>query len=386
LTLSGNTLYGTTDSGGANNEGTVFSLPLGGGSPTVLASLNGSNGENPQAGLTLSGNTLYGTTEGGGANYDEGTVFALRLGSSYVWNLARGGSWATSGNWSPLGPPDGADNTADFSQRTLAADATVTLDGSHTIGNLIFGDQASAHNWTLVAGSGGTLTLQVSLGTPTITVNNQTTTIAAVLAGNQGLAKAGSGTLVFTASNTYSGPTTINQGTLIVDGSLTNSAVSVNGGNLSGTGSLSSVTVNAGGQLAPGNPQGTLSISGSLTLQSGAVMDYDLDGLSTDDEISMPAGNLVLSGQQFSDFHFTPLAGFGPGKYDLIVAGSISGSLGVSTSGTIGSYAATLAVQGNDLVLNVVPESSTAMLLAAFWSAAIYCRFVQGRRPFRIRG
>ena len=47
LTLSGNTLYGTTYGGGANGDGTVFSLPLSGGSPTVLASFNGSNGEDP---------------------------------------------------------------------------------------------------------------------------------------------------------------------------------------------------------------------------------------------------------------------------------------------------------------------------------------------------
>ena len=30
---------------------------------TTLTSFNGSNGDGPQAGLTLSGNTLYGTTE-----------------------------------------------------------------------------------------------------------------------------------------------------------------------------------------------------------------------------------------------------------------------------------------------------------------------------------
>ena len=62
LTLSGNTLYGTTQYGGANGDGTVFSVPLSGGSPTVLASFNGSNGNEPLGGLTLSGNTLYGTT------------------------------------------------------------------------------------------------------------------------------------------------------------------------------------------------------------------------------------------------------------------------------------------------------------------------------------
>jgi uncharacterized repeat protein (TIGR03803 family) len=43
-----------------------------------LASFDGSNGRTPYAGLTLSGNTLYGTTEGGGA-YGDGTVFAVNL-------------------------------------------------------------------------------------------------------------------------------------------------------------------------------------------------------------------------------------------------------------------------------------------------------------------
>ena len=65
VTLSGSTLYGTTDYGGANGglgNGTVFSVPISGGSPTLLASFNGSNGDCPLAGVTLSGNTLYGTT------------------------------------------------------------------------------------------------------------------------------------------------------------------------------------------------------------------------------------------------------------------------------------------------------------------------------------
>ena len=51
LTLSGNTLYGTTMEGGnlslngGAGDGTVFSVPLSGSSPTVLASFNGSNGQ-----------------------------------------------------------------------------------------------------------------------------------------------------------------------------------------------------------------------------------------------------------------------------------------------------------------------------------------------------
>ena len=44
LTLSGSTLYGMTIGGGANGDGTIFSIPVTGGTPTTLLSFNGTNG------------------------------------------------------------------------------------------------------------------------------------------------------------------------------------------------------------------------------------------------------------------------------------------------------------------------------------------------------
>jgi uncharacterized repeat protein (TIGR03803 family) len=76
MTLSAGILYGTTSGGGANGDGEVFSLPITGGAPTVLASFTGTDGQNPVAGVTPFGNTLYGTTPSGGANGD-GVVFSL---------------------------------------------------------------------------------------------------------------------------------------------------------------------------------------------------------------------------------------------------------------------------------------------------------------------
>ena len=102
-----------------------------------------------------------------------------------------------------------------------------------------------------------------------INTNGQNIKIAQPLldgGGGGGLQVLGSGTLGLAGSNTYTGPTTISQGKLLVDGWLTNSAVSVNGGTLGGRGYLSSVTVNPGGQLAPGDAPGTLNVSGSLIL------------------------------------------------------------------------------------------------------------------------
>jgi len=84
---SGN-LYGTTASGGAPNHGTVFELAHGSGTITTLASFNGTNGADPEAGLIMdSSGNLYGTAVSGGAsNY--GTVFELAHGSGTITALA----------------------------------------------------------------------------------------------------------------------------------------------------------------------------------------------------------------------------------------------------------------------------------------------------------
>jgi uncharacterized repeat protein (TIGR03803 family) len=79
LIWSNGYLYGTTAGGGDNDNGAVYSVSIGSGAPalTILGSFNfdGSNGEDPEAGLVLSGSTLYGTTENGGAN-DDGVIFS----------------------------------------------------------------------------------------------------------------------------------------------------------------------------------------------------------------------------------------------------------------------------------------------------------------------
>jgi uncharacterized repeat protein (TIGR03803 family) len=89
LILVGNTFYGTTSQGGTSGDGTVFSFNLTTSTLTTLASFNGVNGALPKASLTLNGggNILYGTTYQGGADGD-GTVFSLNLDSNVLVALA----------------------------------------------------------------------------------------------------------------------------------------------------------------------------------------------------------------------------------------------------------------------------------------------------------
>jgi uncharacterized repeat protein (TIGR03803 family) len=154
LTLAGSTLYGTTYEGGANNDGNVFSIPVTGGAPTVLSSFNGTNGRYPQGSLTLSadGSTLYGTTLEGGAN-NEGTVFSM---GTYVVN------------------PSGTTNTFTIGGSAVPVDAGVTVSSYYTdltgatvtisAGTLKSGDTLNFTSQNGITGSysGGVLTLSGS--------------------------------------------------------------------------------------------------------------------------------------------------------------------------------------------------------------------------------
>lgn len=74
-------LYGTTRSGGAYGEGTVFKLTPG-GVMTTLASLGGTNGWNPAGGLLQSSDgNLYGTTQQGPNNFS--TIFRITTNGAF---------------------------------------------------------------------------------------------------------------------------------------------------------------------------------------------------------------------------------------------------------------------------------------------------------------
>jgi uncharacterized repeat protein (TIGR03803 family) len=74
---SNGNFYGTTESGGASGQGTVFEVTTN-GLLTTLVSFNGPNGSHPVATLALgSDGNFYGTTKRGGTNGNNGTAFQM---------------------------------------------------------------------------------------------------------------------------------------------------------------------------------------------------------------------------------------------------------------------------------------------------------------------
>lgn len=154
-----------------------------------------------------------------------------------TWTTPGSGNWSTAGNWSNNVVANGINQTADFSTQALGGDATVALDIPAMVGSMLFGDQGNAYNWWLTPGGNSPLTLNVSSGTPSITVENGSAIMAASLAGTNGLAVNGAGNLVLTNFCPYTGNT-------VVNGHLTLATNSGNEGTIDGT-----LTVNPGGTV-----------------------------------------------------------------------------------------------------------------------------------------
>ena len=216
--IIGSTIHYTTDGSNPAISGTVISAP----SPVAGVLV-----PNDSVGFTIN---AYASVPGSAPSAGASAVYNTL--SAAVWILNGSGSWSEPTSWRYDLVASGAGVTANFNTLTLSADATVTLDGPRTIGNLKFGDLGNAFKWTL---GGSTLTLDGGGGIPVITVTNQTATISS-LAAAAGLVKDGAGILSLVGSTmTYGGPTTLNAGVLELK----------NNGNLSGGGFRSPITTGA---------------------------------------------------------------------------------------------------------------------------------------------
>jgi len=169
-------------------------------------------------------------------------------------------------------------------------------------GLLVFGVSTSDNYTETLAGavtlqSGTTSTLAANGSAGAAETLNVTAPISG--AGNLQISdiSADIGTIVLAANNTYTGVTTVTRGTLLVNGAVANTPVTVNSsGTLGGIGAIGgSVTVLAGGNLAPGIPArgaltaaiGTLT-SGNAAVNGSVLMKIDRGAAPNSDKLVAP--------------------------------------------------------------------------------------------------
>jgi len=345
LLLSGSTLYGTTELGGPSGGGGVFSLPVTGGTPTLLGSFNnGNNGSGPIAGLVLSGSTLYGTTAYGGPD-SAGEVFSLPIsgGTPTVVASFNGGS-----NGGTPGPGD------------------LILSGSTLYGTTEGGGVYGYGEVYSVPTSGGTPTVLASFnggstsGYPYAGLLRSGSTLYGTVAGAGTQYGAGA---VFSASATGGNPTlpaTFNGGS---NGSNPVAGLILSGTTLYGT-TLAGGAYAHGGIFSVPITGGTITMLASFNGTDGSECESDLILSGSTLYGTTVAGGAYGDGEVFS----LPTTGGTPTvllSFDGTNGESPNGALIMDANGNLYGTTTLGGVYGDGTVFElVVPEPSTASLLA----------------------
>lgn len=145
---------------------------------------------------------------------------------------------------------------------------------------------------------------------------------------NGALLKQGSGTWNLDSTLSHHGATLIEAGTLAVNGSIADSAVTVReGARLGGNGTVGATHIEAGGILAPGNSIGALTVNGDLVLDPGAVFRVEVDANGNADQVIVSGGTAYLNGSNLQLSLLSPTANYRAGIQNAILsADAISGT------------------------------------------------------------
>nr|WP_245430329.1 autotransporter outer membrane beta-barrel domain-containing protein [Rhizobium tropici] len=295
------------------------------GSGTLV--LNGAN--TYQGGTVINGGTVQVASD---ANLGD-TTGTLALNGAALQTTAS----FTSARTATLNAGGGIFDTDNLTTLTLngaiGGTGALTKGGAGTLA--LAADNSYAGGTTI---AGGTLQLGNGGAVGSITGNivdngtlafnrNNSYNFGGLISGTGGLDQSGSGVTILTANNSYAGTTTVQAGTLIVDGdqsAATGATVVEAGGALGGTGTIGgNVNVLDNGALNPGNvgsTPGTLTINGNLTLAANATLNYNLGQAGVVggpyNDLTVVHGNLTLAG--LLNVSETPGGNFGPGIYRII--------------------------------------------------------------------
>ena len=408
--LTGNATFNVV---GTSNTLALESIEESGGSRSLTKTGNGTltiNGTGTYTGVTtISNGTL--TLSGGNAIADTGSVSIstegiLNLGASEtIGSLSGAGNvtlgsntltiGVTSGNTTFTGAISGTGDLVKDGAGALTLSGNSTYSGTTTIsaGTIQIGHANALGAFGNISFSGGAL--QYGNGTITdlsariknsgaailIDTNNNNVIFASVIDSSNtlGLTKNGTGTLALTASNTYTGATTVNAGTLtlnngsaiadtsevsIASGAVLNLGESETIGSLAGGGNVTigSNTLTLGGNNTSATFSGVISGSGGLTktgtgnLTLGGSNSYTGTTLVLEGTLALGASNVLADTGSLTINGGTFDISTHSDTVDVITMtnGSLIGTTGVLTGNTYNITGGNLTAQlgGGSIIIN----------------------------------
>jgi autotransporter-associated beta strand protein len=263
---------------------------------------------------------------------------------------------------------------------------TVSLTGAGsqlTVNGAVTGASDSNGNAANISGVGP---LVLGASTPSITVNgpgvgspNPDMVISTVLTGFNGLSKGGSGILSLAADNTFTGTTTVNQGTLRADGpdpGNTLGNVVLNGGTIGGTGTVGTITSTMVGKgtINPGDTYGTLN-SLDVTLNNTDQVFVDLAGQALTNDLLNVTGNVTLGSATLGGTT-APSVQVGDTITIIQATGNVNGAFNTGTGSSsiafIGGEKFTVQYNPQSVVLTHLLASITSMTLTPSVASPVF--------------
>jgi fibronectin-binding autotransporter adhesin len=335
---------GLTGVGGLTKAG-AGTLTLGGAS--TYGGATTVNGGTLQAGAVNAFSASSAVTVAAGATLDLNN-FSQAIGSlTGAGSVTLGSATLTTGG----------DNSSTTFSGTLSGTGGLVKAGAGTM--TLAGVSTYTGGTTVTGGTlqGTATSLQGNIVNNASVVFDQTGsgTYAGVMSGTGSMTLQGGGTLTLTGVNSYTGPTTVDASTLVVNGGLASSVTLSNGGRLGGSGSIGSLVANDA-VVAPGNSIGTLNVNGNFTQNGGSYV-VEANAAGQSDRINV-SGVATINGVAVQVVA-------APGTYAtsttytiLSATGGVSGTYSSVTS-NFAFLTPSLSYGPNDVLLTLALQGST---------------------------
>jgi autotransporter-associated beta strand protein len=401
-TFANSSTAGSANIVNINSGFTSFSDTSTAGSATITSSADGlaafsgtSNAGTANITVNASAFTFFinGSSAASATITNNGTLSFTGTSTAGAANITNNGGFLAFSDTSTAGAATIINNgSVNFIQTAVAGTANITNNAEllftnsssaenatvHTTGGALtqFLQNASGGQARFITDAGGTFDISNTVvpvtvgsiegaglhllgGSQLVTgLNNLSTTVSGEISGIGGsLVKTGSGTLMLSGINSYTGQTIVQAGALIVDGSIAPSSLTTvqAGALLGGSGTVGSTTIAGGGTFAPGpsGAPGTMTVAGNLAFQSNAL--YLVQVNPTAASTADVTGTATLAG--------TVQANFAPGSYlsrSYTILSAADGRTGtfdaLTTSGLPAGFQSSLTYTGTTAVLSLTAQ------------------------------